>query len=298
MPFSATQIQFLQRLVSERPRQRRAGEVSRFFCEHYSLGTVVGRSVEYRESHHQDAESLLRAHDLPVGAMSPNASRADVAMYGGLSEKSLSTPPHAKSVAVKFFGTCTVDGCPLATPAGSYMVTMPDLAQRVTCDRLLLVENLETFRRLEDYGWIDLQGLSVMAVFRGDPSLAVGDALRVIRSRAEPIWAFVDFDPAGLVIANSLPHERLERVVLPPPHWLEQATDSARGRQLFADQVDRCSPTLDQSHPHVQVWWRKMRAWKSAVTQERMPQAALPTLAQQGPYLDSGTVVTKSPDEQ
>lgn len=274
MSFTATQIQFLQRLVSERPTQRRAGEVSRFFCEHYSLGTVVGRNIEYREGHHQTAQSLLRAHDLPVAGMSPDARRADVAVYGGLSEKSLSAAPHAKSVAVKFFGGCTADDRPLATPAGSYMVITPALAGRVSCDRLLLVENLETFRCLEDYRWLDLQGLAVMAVFRGDPSLAVGAALEMIRGRDEPIWAFVDFDPAGLVIANSLPHERLERIVLPSAQWLKRAADSARGRQLFADQVDRSSPTLDQSqHPEVQMWWREMRAWRSAVTQERMPYA-------------------------
>lgn len=274
MSFSATQIQFLQRLVSERPVQRRAGEVARHFCEHYSLGTVVGRNIEYRESDHRTAESLLRAHDLPVEAMSQGASRADVAVYGGLSEKSLSVAPHAKSIAVKFFGACAVDGQRLSTPDGSYMVLSPALASRVVCDRLLVVENLETFRRLEDYAWLDFRGLSVMAVFRGDPSLGVGDAWELVRSRREPIWAFVDFDPAGLVIANSLPHDRLEQIILPSPQWLKRAADTVRGRQLFADQVDRCSQTLDHSqHPEVRTWWTEMRTWRSAVTQERMPQA-------------------------
>lgn len=69
MSFTATQIQFLQRLVRETPRLRRGAEVSRFFCEHFSLGTAVGRHIEYRESHFQAAASLLRAHDLPVEAM-------------------------------------------------------------------------------------------------------------------------------------------------------------------------------------------------------------------------------------
>lgn len=277
MSFSATQIQFLQRLVSERPVQRRAGEVANHFCEHYSLGTVVGRNIEYRESDHRTAESLLRAHDLPVEGMGSGASRADVAVYGGLSEKSLSAAPHAKSVAVKFFGACTVDGQRLSTPDGSYMVVSPALGSRVACDRLLVVENLETFRHLEGYAWLDYQGLSVMAVFRGDPSLGVGDAWELVRDRREPIWAFVDFDPAGLVIANALPHDRLERVVLPSLQWLKQAADTSRGRQLFADQVDRCSQTLDRSqHPELRTWWAEMRAWRSAVTQERMLQASAP----------------------
>lgn len=275
MSFSATQIQFLQRLVSERPAQRRVGGIANHFCEHYSLGTVVGRNIEYRESDHRTAESLLRAHDLPVKSMGLDASRADVAAYGGLSEKRLSSAPHAKSVAVKFFGDCTVDGQRLSTPAGCYMVVSPALGLRIKCDRLLVVENLETLRRLEDYTWLDFRGLSVIAIFRGDPSLSVGHALGLVRDRTEPIWAFVDFDPAGLVIANALPHGRLERVVLPPLQWLKKAADTSRGRQLFAEQVERCSQTLDRSpHPEVRIWWASMRAWRSAVTQERMLHAS------------------------
>ena len=118
------------------------------------------------------------------------------------------------------------------------------------------------------------QGLAVMAVFRGDPRLGVGDALDVIRRRPEPIWAFVDCDPAGLVIANALPHGRLERIVLPELPWLQRAADTARGRQLFADQFDMCFRTLDQSpHELIRIWWEEMRSWRSAVTQERMSQA-------------------------
>lgn len=193
-------------------------------------------------------------------------------------------------MAVKFFGACTLDGETLATPAGSYMVVTPTLAQQVCCERLLLVENMETFRCLEDYRWLDCQGHGVMAVYRGDPSLAITDALELIRSRREPIWVFVDFDPAGLVIANALPRGRLERIALPALPWLRQAADTARGRQLFADQVDRCSHTLDQSlHLQVQTWWREMRAWQSAVTQERMTVASQPGVAPHDRGPDSGS---------
>jgi hypothetical protein len=275
MSFSVTQVQFLQRLVRERPLQRLSSATARFFCEHYSLGTSIGRHIEYTADHHKLAQSLLRAHDLPLQALGPDASRADVAKYGGLSEKALSTAPHGKSVAVKLIGECAVKGKPLATPATSYLVVTPDLAGSISCDRLMLVENLETFRCLEDYRWLDFEGHSVMAVFRGDPRLPTGDALAVIRRRDEPIWAFVDFDPSGLVIANALPPRRLERLVLPGAQWLKQAADCSRGRQLFDAQFGQCSKALDDSqHPQIQMWWLQMREWQGGVTQERMLQAS------------------------
>lgn len=274
MSFTATEIQFLQRLVRERPAHRRGGAVANFFSEHYSIGRMAGRNIEYREADHASAASLLRTHDLPVQALDSTATRADVALYGGVSEKHFSKAPHANSVAIKFIGRCSLAGQPLVTPAGAFMVLYPDVATQVSCDRILVVENFETFRRLEDYRWISYEGQAVMVVFRGDPSLPVSDALGLVRRRREPIWAFVDFDPSGLLIANSLPHERLEKLVLPTADWLTQASDGYRGRQLFSDQYQMCADALDVSnHPQVKIAWAAMRQLQGAVTQERMQQA-------------------------
>lgn len=271
MFFNSHQILFLQRLVSERPTQRKLGEVSRHFCDHYSLGTMVGRQVEYRPEHHRMAELLLRNHDLPVAPMAARASRAEVAAFGGLSEKALSVAPHAGSIGVKCIGECLLDATALKTPAGSYLVVTPDIASRITCDRLLLVENLETFRQLERYGWVDYRGLSVLAVYRGDSAMSTGESLQFVRARPEPIWAFVDFDPAGLVIANSLPPDRLERIVHPGFAWLRQAANTSRGRQLFDEQESKARAGLDRAqHPDVCAAWAEMLSLRSGVTQERM----------------------------
>ena len=274
MSFSTVQVTFLQRLVSERPQSRRAGGLARFFCDHYSLGVPVGSLVEYRGAHYEAAEHLLRAHDLPVAAMGPHATRADVASYGGMSEKNLSAAPHAKSVAVKCLGRCVLDGHVLYAPASSYIVLTPEHAQRVVCQRLLVVENLETFRALESYAWIDRNGLDVLAIYRGDVELPNKDAAEVIKGRQEPIWGFFDFDPAGLVMANSLPAGRLERVVLPSRAWLQLAANTPRGRQLFDSQVAAFGKVLDEAvQAEVIALWQLMKCLRSAVTQERMLRA-------------------------
>jgi len=164
-----------------------------------------------------------------------------------------------------------LDGEALRTPAGSYLVVTPEVGVRITCDRLLFVENLETFRQLEHYDWINYQGLAVLAVYRGDSTLSTGEAVDLVRQRPERIWAFVDFDPAGLLIANSLPGERLERIVAPELAWLRQASKTSRGRQLFADQEQKCRKALDSAqHPNVRAMWDELLALRGAVTQERM----------------------------
>lgn len=271
MSFSAQQIQFLQRLVSERPAQRRVGEVSRHFSEHFSIGTTVGRLVAYREDHLRMAAELLRTHDLPVNPMAPGASRAEAAVFGGMSEKALSAAPHSGSIGVKCVGSCALDGVALCTPEGTYLVVTPEVARRIRCDRLMLVENLETFRQLERYGWIDYSGRSVLVIYRGDTALCTGEALEVLRGRTAPIWAFADFDPAGLVIANALPPERLERIVLPNEAWLRKAANTSRGRQLFDEQEAWARPSLERAtHPEVRRAWAMLTELRSAVTQERM----------------------------
>lgn len=271
MSFSSQQIQFLQRLVSERPTHRRVGEVSRHISEHYSIGTMVGRQVVYRDEHLRLAEALLRTHDLPVSPIAPGATRADMAMFGGMSEKAMSAAPHAGSIGVKCVGSCTLDGVPLRTPEGTHLVVTPEVASRIRCERLLFVENLETFRQLEHYAWINYRGRSVLVIYRGDSALPTGEALKLLRARTEPIWAFVDFDPAGLVIANSLPSGRLERIILPDQTWLRKAANTSRGRQLFDEQERGVRQGLEHAmHPQVRAAWAELKELRSAVTQERM----------------------------
>ncbi|BCO26608.1 hypothetical protein MIZ03_1491 [Rhodoferax lithotrophicus] len=274
MSFDARQIQFLQRLVEEHPTQRTAGVVAKHFCEHFSLGRHVGRFIEYHSEHHRMALSLLQAHDLPVKKPSARAMRADSAKYGGLSEKSLSAAPHSGSIAIKCLGNCLLGSTPLITPPSSYLVVTPEIGRHITCDRLMLVENLESFRHLEQYTWINFFNKNVMVIYRGDTDLSTGNVSLFLHTRSEPIWAFVDFDPAGLVIANSLPSGTLERLILPAWSSLRFLADTPRGRQLFDEQYSYAQGVLNRTvHPLLKNAWEVMLELRSGVTQERMMHA-------------------------
>lgn len=273
MAFTTIEVSFLQRLVAERPLVRVSGAAATFFCENHGLGVCIRRRIEYQDKHYAAAERLLRLHDLPVSSLGSYSSRADIAQFGGLSEKSYSTAPHSNSVSVKVLGTCYLDNHLLYTPVGANLILTVDQALRVTCQRVILVENLESFRRLDDYTWIDRPDLNVLVIYRGDKRAPLGDAALVVANRSEPIWSFTDFDPAGLAMANAMPHDRLEKILLPSPSWLTVAANTARGRELFDVQETQYSATLDVSSiPAVRQAWALMKRLRSGVTQERMRQ--------------------------
>jgi hypothetical protein len=268
-PLSENDKRFLQRLVTDAPDRRPLGRSATWFAEHFGLGTMFARHIEYLPRHIEQARELLRTHGLPVHPATPDASRADSAQYPGQSEKSQSRSPWSDSVAAKMFGG-PPGQLPLRVPAGAYLVLSVKQALGLRCSRLLVVENLETFRQLEDYKWLRLdEGPATLAVFRGDSRFNGADAAKVIELREEPVWAFMDFDPAGLGLAAALP--RLERVVLPSEAWLRRAARGARALELFERSRAQYSSVLDAaSHPHVCAAWGLQRIWRAGVAQEGM----------------------------
>ncbi|WP_143227707.1 hypothetical protein [Acidovorax sp. 59] len=237
----------------------------------FSLGLSTGRNIEYGEQDWLRAEQLLRSHDIPTSKMEEGAGRIELAAYGGVSEKSFSQAPHANSVAIRCMGHCELDGLELYTPEGCYLALTMEAAARIQCDRLIVVENLESFRRLERYAWLSPEGSNVLVVYRGDTIFNGRDAQALVLGRSEPIWAFFDFDPQGLMLANALPHDRLEKILVPDLDVLAGLCDTVRGRELFHDQVGGSQTQLDASqHPAVVPLWVLMKRLRSGATQERM----------------------------
>lgn len=134
---------------------------------------------------------------------------------------------------------------------------------------MLVVENLESFRFLERNRWIDYQGKSVLAIFRGDNGFRADAALKAIESRADPVWAYFDFDPAGLGMASGLP--RLERLLLPPEPVLSASARRANQVHLFSDQIAQWAPTLDADNREIfKAPWRHMQLMCMGLAQEHM----------------------------
>lgn len=263
LPLSPTQALFLQRLAVDEPPRRPLNNSAAWFVEHYSLGVAYGRHVEYQQRHFQQARELLELHGISPTRMPPDSSRADSAKFLGQSEKTQSRAPWSNAVAVKL---------PTApTPPGAFAVLTVEQALVVPCDRLLVVENLETFRYLEDYQWLlpRLQRHRTLALYRGDATTSRVDASEVLRRRPEPVLAFVDFDPAGLGIAAGMP--RLESLLLPNEQWLRDTAGGPRALELFERSRAQYEASLDGAgHPAIQQAWALMKALRAGVAQEAM----------------------------
>lgn len=267
-------VAYLQGLVKDRPVRRRVCNAGQHLIIEYELGVKIRQTIHYRPQDHEKALKVLLNHDLPVERLESDAQRADAAAFGGLSEKTGTRAPHEDSVALRTIGACTFNGLPFGGPPGAYLVMTVQEALAIECDVLCVVENLETFRCLGDYGWVDAKGLRVLVVYRGDNRFLSADAVRLIMARKEPLWAMVDFDPAGLGIAATLPQQRLERLLWPEAEWLRASANSNQGRALFAQQVGQWGAVLDQTHSQpIAEAWQLLKSLGAGVTQERMRAA-------------------------
>lgn len=270
MVLTSPQIRFLQRLASKKPPKSPASQVAEYFIEHFHIGIRVGRTFEYLPTDHLKAAQMLANSGLPMEPLPAGSLRSDASELPGMSEKTGTKKPHSDSVAVKpVAGTCSLDGRKLAIPQKSYLVLTCEQALSVRAGRLLVVENFETFRHLERYDWISYEEQDVLAVFRGDPQYRTDDALKVIMQRREPVWAFCDFDPAGLAISANMP--RLERIVLPEFDDLEEKAVRARRQDLYIEQLPQYGKRLESdSRDMVASVWNLMKRLRAGLPQEWM----------------------------
>jgi hypothetical protein len=220
---------------------------------------------------------LLTNLKLPLLQRAPGTLRSEAANIPGVSEKYRTISPHSNSVAIKpISGQCMYDGKQFCIPAESYAVLTIQQACAVSAQRLLVVENFETFRLLERYQWIDYQGLDILAIYRGDTRFRLDEVASMLTQRLEPTWIFSDFDPAGLAMAVVLP--RLERVVLPKITWLEDMTIKSRRHDLFANQLKQYGRLLDRTNSLlIDPVWQLMKRLNAGLPQEWMAKAPIQT---------------------
>jgi len=82
-----------------------------------------------------------------------------------------------------------------------------------------------------------------LVIWRGDASATRTDqGLALIRALQRPTWAFVDFDPAGLLIAARLPG--LAGIIAPAPRHLERDLEQGL-RERYEGQLYMAAAALD-----------------------------------------------------
>jgi hypothetical protein len=268
MNLTSVQIQFLRRLANEQLATSLASAVAEFFSEDQRIGVRIGRHFEYLPQDHARAALLLRNHGHSLLHLPSGSTRSQAIGRPGISEKVGTVAPHANSIAVKSaYGICRLRE--EVIPQTGYTVLSLEEALMVRADRIMVVENLESFRQLALCKWIDYQNLNVLAIYRGDPRFKIDDARRLVSTRPEPVWAFFDFDPAGLGMGSCLP--RLERLILPDRDSLRRLVSSANAGHLYSDQLEQYWDTLEElTFRPLQEAWLLMKSMRSGLPQEWM----------------------------
>ena len=268
MSLSSRDIAFLRDLVAKGSGQKGATLTSEHFHRHYGMGQHVGKQFVFSQTDADRARQMLANAGVASEPTGRPLRRAQAGLNNPSQEKAGTLAPHQDSIAIKAaHGRCECKGHP--TPTLGYQVLTLEQAGEIRADALLVVENLESLRFLERNRWIDFQALAVLAIFRGDGVFRADVVASLLETSSAPVWAYFDFDPAGLGMAARLP--RLQRVLLPSEDVLESAARRANQVHLYADQVEQWGKSLASDNRSMILRpWSLMRKLRVGLAQELM----------------------------
>jgi hypothetical protein len=267
-------VRSLLRVVQSTDERFAASRVLKEFSDAYGIGRSKGAGILFDQEDKTGIREILRAEGIDPStdpAAWDGISRAR-ALHLGRDEKFASTPVKRQRVAIKTLPgrPLNINGRALILPPGCHLdVDGATTAALLTHETILLVENWESFNRIHETDLVlSSAGQNPLVVWRGDLSDTRADhALALLQELDVPVWAFVDFDPAGLLIADGLP--RLAGIVSPEPERLEH--DLAHGLPgRYQDQLPMVAAALDASrHESVRKLWGIIRRYGRALPQER-----------------------------
>jgi hypothetical protein len=267
-------VRALLRVVQAPDERFAASDVLARFIRDYAIGRSKGAGCLFDAADKASIRELLKAGGIDPDT-DPKAwdriTRAE-ALHLGPNEKFAASPVKRERVAIKTLPgrALHLDGRALILPPACHLdVDGPSVAGLLAHASALLVENWEPFNRIHALD-LDLSpaGIDPLVVWRGDRSSTRTDhAVQLLRALNVPVWAFVDYDPAGLLIAEGLP--RLAGIIAPDPERLER--DLAHGlAERFRRQLPAARAVLDASENEpVRRLWAEVRRHGRALPQER-----------------------------
>lgn len=246
----------------------------RDFLDEYHIGWTKGASYCFDATAKARIRALLQAQGIapetPAEAWDGLTRAESLAL--GRDEKWSGGPARRDRVAVK-----TLPGRPLLI--GREPILLPprshleadalEIVGNVQHDTVLLVENWECFDRIHvvrlDFS---AAGTNPLVIWRGGSGEARADASQnLLKTLNRPVWAFVDYDPAGLVIAATLPG--LQGIIAPEASDLAELLEKHGLEDRYRAQLPAAAPSLDRcGHPAVSLLWPLLRQAGRALPQE------------------------------
>lgn len=234
-----------------------AGRSISAFCAEYNLGMKQGASLVFTEEDKREIGRILQGE---MGIDSVTTTSESWKHLGRAQSLQLARDEKfaGRSVGAGRLRLKTLPGHKLHVAGGSWDLPCRadlglDLAavlgHEISHDALLVIENLQTFDDIHNVDADVMDSLPArdpLVVYRGDTQGgARADTIHaLIESTILPVYAFVDYDPAGLVIASGLP--RLDKVLAPSLQDLGALIQMHGIAKRYLEQVATASHVLQQ----------------------------------------------------
>jgi hypothetical protein len=240
------------------------------------IGTKRGKSVYFYERDRLAMREWLEAKGF---------STEPVDMTGMSRAERLEVTPHEKAggetvkrkrISIKALAgqALVIGGQPINLPEESHLdVDWTMIVSQIGHRCIMVVENYENFNRIHETSFkLPVEYRSPLVVYRGDPHESrIDNVLAFLREAELPVLAFVDADPAGVVIAAGLPW--LVGMVTPDLDTLTQQLSSPQiGRSdLFQVQYSSVQNVITEipADAPCRLVLDLILKYRSAVVQER-----------------------------
>jgi len=257
----------------EKDRYAASGVLTRLM-EDFNIGQRVGTSIVFSNNDRDSIRKLLATEGIDVETTQlgqwQELSRTDSLEFSH-NEKMTNASVRQGRVAVK-----VLPGKLLCL--GEEKISLPissnlDMDWKwliANCDHtsVLLVENWEAFDRIHEVTFdLSQAGKNPLVVFRGSPVYRQDYVIALLNGLALPVFAFVDLDPSGLILAQSTPH--FEGLMVPPTLELVSALKSVKNYSRYRSQLIQSQSILNNStHPDIVKHWKLLQEYGSALPQE------------------------------
>lgn len=267
-------VKILLRVVQSAEDRFTASKALKGFLDDYRIGWQKGVSCCFDATAKARIRELLQTQGIAPDTLPAawNGLTRAQSLALGRNEKWAGGPARRDRLALK-----TLPGRPLRVGGQSLLlpprchleVDALEIGGSVAHESVLVVENWECFDCIHDIR-LDFSpaGANPLVVWRGGSTEVRADVSQAfLRHLARPVWAFVDYDPAGLVIAASLPG--LAGIITPAAAALGELIAKHGLEDRYRAQLPAAAPTLDRAaHPVVAALWPLLRQAGRALPQE------------------------------
>jgi len=240
-------------------------------------GKIVGRQYLITRDDREKLRTWLAREgiswDLPAAAYG-TGHREDTAAQS-IHEKHAHRTAQGKRVLLQPLATgIFINGqeIPVLSLQDACLSVSPDAITTLDADALLVVENSRAFHRLRDQRLTDSHN-RWLAVYRGDPQHASGQtwARDIAQRQQVRLFAYTDFDPAGMIIALGMEAEQMLLPNLEDMAGLAGSEPDFDRQQTQWTQLQSSVPANSALAP----WVDHLRKHKAGFTQERMLAAGV-----------------------